>query len=337
MSHYKHLTILEREMLVEMKATGTSIREIARQLQRSPSTISRELRRGRCGKHPYRPSTAQARYQKRRKNCGRKRVLLDTQKREIIRHYIQDCQWSPEQIEHRFKLENGPFQISYATIYRSIYAGLFEAVRNVTKWYHKKKVKFSAYLRKKGKKRKKNNVEQRRGKFTIEHHIDERPAAANERTEIGHLETDTVAGIKGGACVVTIVDRRSRYLFAEKISRKCAKETNAAIEHQLIPFAEHMKSMTPDRGAEFARYKELDAALCQMTVYFPPPHAPWERGTNENTNGLLREYLPKSKDIRPIPDELIAEYVDRLNHRPRKCLGWRTPHEVFFQTVLHLT
>ena len=132
MSHYKHLSIEERESLYLMKGQGKSIREIARQLGRSPSTISRELHRNKCGRHPYLPSRAQNKYKARRKNCGRKHILRDETSRQLVRHLIEDEHWSPEQIENRLKLENNPFQISYASIYRGIHAGLFDPKRSMS-------------------------------------------------------------------------------------------------------------------------------------------------------------------------------------------------------------
>ena len=338
MSHYKHLNIEERESIYLLHEMGKSIRYIATQLQRSPSTISRELRRGHDKKHSYRPSTAQARYRKRRKNSGRKRILSDAAKRERVRDFILNKRWSPEQIENRLKLENNSFQISYATIYRAVYDGLFSGVKYNKHDYMRKSERFSIYLRKKGKKRKKTNAEQRRGKFQISHHITERPIEAENRLQIGHWEADTVAGKKGSACLLTLTDRRSRYLLAAMIQSKSTAAVNEKLIELLGTLPETaVRSITPDRGCEFAKYETVSASLHNVVFYFPPPYSPWARGTNENTNGLIREFLPKHTTMEGIPEDYVSAFVDSMNMRPRKCLGWRSPAEIFFNKVLHLT
>jgi len=338
MSHYKHLSIEERESMYLLHGMGKGVRFIAAQLQRSPSTISRELRRGHDKKHSYRPSTAQARYRKRRENSGRKRILSDELKRERVRDFIANKHWSPEQIENRLRLENSSFHISYATIYRAIYDGLFSATKYNRHNYVRKSERFSYCLRRKGKRQKKTNAEQRRGKFHVSHHISERPIEAKARTQIGHWEADTVAGKKGAACLLTLTDRCSRYLLAGIIESKSAAAVNGKMI-ELLGALPHtaVRSITPDRGSEFAKYETVSARLHGVRFYFPPPYSPWERGTNENTNGLIREFLPKYKEMTGVPDHFVSSFVDSRNLRPRKCLGWRSPAEVFFNKVLHLT
>lgn len=338
MSHYKHLNIKERESIYLLHGMGKSIRYIAAQIHRAPSTVSRELHRGHDKKHSYSPSTAQARYQKRRKNSGRKRILSDVSKRERIRELIAVKHWSPEQIEHRLKLENDPLQISCSTIYRAIYDGIFSTVKHTKHTYIRKAERFSWHLRRKGKARKKRNEEQRRGKFFISHHIAERPCEADERTQIGHWEADTVAGTKGSACLLTLTDRRSRYLLAGIVNSKSAAAVNEKMVELLGTFSrEAVRSITPDRGCEFAKYQEVSSRLYDVTFYFPHPYSPWERGTNENTNGLIREFLPKYKDMAGTSDHFVSDFVASMNLRPRKCLGWRSPAEVFFGKTLRLT
>ena len=166
-------------------------------------------------------------------------------------------------------------------------------------------------------------------------HRSERPAGAVHRSRRGHFEADTVEGKKGRACLVTLVDRKSRYLLGGKAVRKQAYAVNAVMIEKLK--GQHLHSITPDRGKEFAKHAEVTRALDGVKFYFPKPHQPWQRGTNENTNGLLREYFPKGKDITDIPEEYIQKKIDELNLRPRKCLGYRTPYEVYFSKTLHLT
>ena len=336
MRHYKHLTIEEREKLYLMKNLGYSKRKIAQELGRSPSTISRELKRGRCGWRPYSPSTAQIRYEKRRKKCGKKHKLSIPKYRETVRKLIEEQHWSPEQIANRLKLENNPLQISYASIYRAINAGLFNGPLN-KEGHLRKASRFSRHLRHKGKTRKAGG-KGRQSQIPITHLIEERPQGAQDRTEIGHFEGDTVIGKRGSACLLTLVDRKTRYTVGGKTASKEAEAVKEKMIEALSRLPQDkVKSVTPDRGREFARHQEVTKALPQVEFYFPAPYSPWERGTNENTNGLIREFLPKGYDMANASDKQIEQMLFLLNTRPRKCLNWLTPMEALFDYVLHLT
>ena len=175
---------------------------------------------------------------------------------------------------------------------------------------------------------------EKRGKIRISHDISERPAGAQNRSRRGHWEGDTVAGKTGRACLVTLVDRKTRFLVGGKADAKRAAEVNKVMIESLQ--GHPIKSITPDRGKEFAKHEEVTTALDGVKFYFPQHHHPWDRGTNENTNGLLREYFLKGSDITDIPDEYIQEMFDKLNRRPLKCLGYRTPYEVYYSEMLHL-
>ena len=191
-------------------------------------------------------------------------------------------------------------------------------------------------LRHRGKKRR-SKGEPTNDNFPVGHELSERPAEAQARAQararIGDWEADTVAGVVGGAVLVTLTDRKSRFLRCARVEKKTAEHVNAAmialLEGQIV------HSITPDRGKEFARHAMVAEAL-GVKIYFPPPYQPWQRGTNENTNGLLREYCPKHQDIAQYSDEYIEKAVWALNNRPRKCLQWRTPYEVYFEQALHL-
>lgn len=336
MSHDRHLSIEDREVLYLMQGQGYKIRQIAEALGRSPSTISRELRRNKKKYHPYSPSTAQKYYAKRRKNCGQKHLLNNPAHREYIRSLIQDYQWSPEEISNRLKLEANPLQLSYGTIYRAIRAGIFDASKRLAS--RNRRNRFSYYLRRKGKKKNARGEKNKQGGYQFANKICDRPAEANERTAPGHFEADTIVGKRGGECLVSLVDRASRFTLAAKAS----KGTAAAVANVMIALLQQLppdkvKSLTPDRGSEFALYQNVSAALNGVEFYFADPHSPWQRGTNENTNGLIREYIPKGSDIAPVHDLHIAAFIHKLNLRPRKCLAWRSPFEVFFDQVLHLT
>ena len=337
MSHYRHLSIEEREKLYLRRGQGAKLREIARELGRAVSTISRELKRNAGTRHPYSPSQAQRDYEKRRKKCGRKHVLCDLKKREYIRRFIQEAHWSPEQISNRLKLESAEVQISYAAIYRAIKAGVFDENKRAAS--RSKKKAFAYHLRRKGKKQRKRwNKSQKSPHFRDANRIYDRPSAANDRSELGHFEADTVVGKRGGECLLSLVDRKSRFTMATKLPRgtaEAAREAMTALLGSLPP--NKVKSVTPDRGSEFTLYQDVSKALCNVPFYFADPHSPWQRGTNENTNGLIREFLPKGSDFASVPPADIDHFISLLNLRPRKCLAWRSPAEIFFATLLHLT
>lgn len=333
MSHYRHLSIEERESLLLSIGEGKTLREIAKILRRSPSTLSRELKRNCEKKRDYSPEKATKNYHKRRKKCCRQRILKNTAAKALVQHLFLERQWSPEQIANRLKLEHNEIQVSYATIYRSIYLGDLET----EKLSHGQRG-VARKLRHRGKTRRRKGTEERRGKIAISHPIEERPEEAHRRTELGHWEADTVAGKTGSSCMVTLVDRKSRFLLGRRVSRKAAAEVEEGMIALLISLPPALRrSVTPDRGKEFVTHPRISAALNDLPFYFPKPHAPWERGTNENTNGLIREYCPKSVDMNSFDASYFDDFIARLNLRPRKCLGWKSPAEVFYGTVLHLT
>lgn len=331
MSLYTHLTIFEREQIFLLHHQGDTLREIATALKRSPSTISRELKRN-CDKQSYSPAIAQTNYTKTKSKCGRKLLLENPQLKAIVKKLFLNEQWSPEQIAARLKLEKVSYIISFNTIYRAIYRGDFNE-KNLSHG-HRGAVR---KLRHKGKTRHTKNHIEKRGKISVTHTIHERPAEANNRSVIGHWEADTVAGKTGKACLVTLTDRKSRYLMAEKVEKKQAGFVRDSIIDLLSSVSKtKRKSITPDRGKEFAKHREVTNQLASIPFYFADPHSPWQRGTNENTNGLLREYLPKTEDMTTRSKHYIDTCIEKLNKRPRKCLGWKTPYELFFGKVLRL-
>ena len=231
----------------------------------------------------------------------------------------------------RLALERGMSVVSTATIYRAIYAGLFDAA---TKRRYPGVNKAKRKLRHRGKTRRNKNTQERRGKIIISNDLVDRPAIANNRGRIGDWEDDTVAGKVGGACLLTKADRKTRFLIGRKLSKKTSEAVRDATIDALKGYPVH--TITPDRGKEFAKHWQVTEAL-HVPYYFPPPHQPWQRGTNENTNGLLREYFSKGHSLDDVSEEEVQRVVHELNTRPRKCLGWKTPYEVFFGKVLHLT
>lgn len=333
MSHYRHLSISDREKILVLYTQRKSLHSIAKEIGRSVSTISRELKRN-TQTTGYSAVNAQHIYEKRRKKCHRHKLLENPSLRQVVIRLFLEQQWSPEQIANRLDYEKR-HAISYATIYRAIYAGLFDTPEQRRSEGNRGAVR---NLRHRGKTRRKAGTVETRGKIVISNHIQDRPTEAEKRQVIGHWEADTLAGKTGSACLVTITDRCSRYLIAGKI----AKRYSGLLAEKMIALLsilpkDCVKSITPDRGKEFAKHALITKGLDGVQFYFPEPHAPWQRGTNENTNGLLREYLPKSFDIALCSSEEVGRFVDKLNLRPRKCLGWKSPYEVFFNLSLHLT
>ena len=330
MSHYTHLTTFERENILYFRAQGKSISFIALKLNRSKSTISRELKRNSFN-GDYWPDQAQKAYSARRKNSHPHYRFEDLALFSFVRRAFLEWQWSPQQIAERLRLEQHQCVVSYSTIYRAIYAGLFD-----TPEQHRSHGCRGAArkLRHHGKSRHTKDYEERRGKFNASHPLSERPEAANKRERIGDWEFDTVVGKKDKACLVTGVDRKSRFLKVGRSPNKKSDEVNEVMIALLKD--EPCYTITPDRGSEFKRYEEVAKEL-NVEFYFPEPHQPWQRGTNENTNGLLREYFPKKYDITNLTDEEIQSRIDKLNKRPRKVLGYRTPYEIYYSVVLHLT
>ena len=325
MGHYKHFTLVEREKLLFFMGQGLRISEIALALGRSRSTIYRELKRNTSKRSGYLPINAQKRYEKRRKQCRKRKRLEDSILFELVKDRFLEHHWSPEQICGRLVLENSQYRISYTTIYRAIYAGMFDTPEQRRSQGNRG---MKRRLRHKGKPRKTNDSNSKKGQLLIEHVIDDRPEEANTRSRFGDWEADTVIGKSGKACLVTMVDRKSRYLRCIKVSARRKDLVAQAVVSLMKGFP--CKTITPDNGKEFAQFHDITEELNGVPLYFAHPGCPWERGTNENTNGLLREYFPKRTDITETSEEDILLVEQELNNRPRKTLGFRTPSEVLF-------
>lgn len=320
--NYIHLTINERCCIYQFKLSGMSIRQIARALQRSPSTISRELKRNsyRTGMNysitKYSPNIAQNLANIRHSNSHRK-LEYDTSSLE----YIQDRllgNWSPEQIANRENkdIHNIP---STSSIYRYIHKGLLNKVtmRN---------------LRRKGNFKRPAET---RGKFNDGGRtIKKRDKSVYKRDELGHWEGDTVESgridhkRKSKYCFVTLAERKSRKYIAILVPSRTAKDVTPAIIEALKEYPDNLvKTITFDRGKEFSGYKEIEKEL-NCKTYFCDPYCAWQKGTNENTNGLLREYYPKGMDLSLVDENELKINLEKMNNRPRKCLGFKTPNEV---------
>lgn len=322
MKSYKHLTIYEREFIAIEHGKGKSSRQIGKMLDRHHSTIARELAKNKK-RNPskYSPHQAQNHYMFIRKLKCRPQTKLEKHEglKELINTYITVFSWSPEQISNRLKLEN-VCSIHTNTIYRYIYQGKLENL----KYWGQAEVKKS--LRRKG--RKKNKKVTQRHNFEVQNHLKDRPEIATNRLELGHWEADTVLGKQNESCLITMVDRKSRLTRIIKIPLKNSEYVKIALNNYFKDEL-HLKSITPDRGSEFAQHKLINEYL-GVPFYFPDAGRPQDRGTNENTNGLIREFIPKRKSMENITDEMIKEIEEKLNNRPRKCLNWLTPNEVYY-------
>ena len=313
MSQYTHFTTEEREMSRVMKEKGYSIRKIAVELKRSPSSVSREFKRNTNKDGSYAAYTADRRYSKRRKNCGKKPKLLD----EEIKAYVVErlnLRWTPEEIAGRAKLEED-FSISYNTIYRAVDSGLIpKAIK-----------KFMRFKSKRNKKRRKDD---KRGRISDTVSISERPEEVETRLTFGHWEGDTVLGKRKTGCIGTLVERASGFTLAFKLDNAKAENFNKAAVKAFSSLPKILKkTLTVDNGTEFMLHKELAKAL-DMDIYFCDPYSPWQRGSNENTNGLLRQFFPKNTSFKDVSDEQISIALDLINNRPRKRFGFRSPAEV---------
>lgn len=318
MSHV-HLTSEERFAIDLFTRFGLSCREIAIWLNRSHTTISRELYRN-SSSSGYRFQTAQKRAEARRSQPRHYRC----QQRESLVAYVDRklrSDWAPEQIAGRIRLDHPhdkQMRISAETIYRWTYTA---ALHGGTIHRHLRR----------GRSRRRPQTRYGLGRRFLAGRVGiaERPEIVAHRSRFGDWEGDLVSGSSGKAALVSCVERKSRYLLAARVEDKTAASFNVALASQMLSVPPELRqTLTLDNGSEMARFKELETAT-GVSTYFCDPHSPWQRGANENCNGLLRQYFPRGTSFRKVAGEAIRKAVDLLNNRPRKCLGYRTPAEVF--------
>jgi IS30 family transposase len=318
MSH-QHLTPEERIAIDLFLRLGMSRREIAACLGRSHTTIGRELHRN-GSTSGYRYQTAQKRAETRRSRPRHYRCQI----RHPLVAYVDKklrSDWVPEQIAGRIRLDHPHdprMRISAETIYRWTYTAALHG-GNIHR-----------HLRR-GRSRRRPQTRYGSGKRFLPGRIGiaQRPEIVASRSRFGDWEGDLVSGSSGRAALVSCIERKSRYLLAAKVEDKTAASFNAALARQMLSVPPELRqTLTLDNGSEMARFKELEASI-GVSTYFCEPHSPWQRGTNENCNSLLRQYFPRGISFRKITEETIMKAVELLNNRPRKCLGYRTPAEVF--------
>ena len=312
MRRYTQLTREQRYQIYALKKAGLSQTRIADLLDVHKSTISRELRRN-CGQRGYRPRQAHLLARKRHREKPRPKIPTETWL--LIESRIR-LDWSPEQISDWLQRTGRPM-VSHERIYQYV---LTDKKAGGTLYQH---------LRCKKQRKKRYGAREQRGQLSDRISIEARPAIVEKRSRLGDWELDTIIGKGHKQAIVSLTERKARLTLIAKVERKTADQVATTIIRLLKPLAQKVHTLTADNGKEFAQHKTIAASL-NADFYFAHPYASWERGTNENMNGLIRQYFPKHRDFRTITDEEIQQAMNRLNNRPRKCLGYRTPNEVFF-------
>ena len=322
---YTHFTLDERKYLQKLLSEGLSIRKISEILERAPSSVSREIRRNRAkykphhkpdNKYWYNHWRANNLYILRRRNQDRAALKPGTEEWDYIISGLEHY-WSPAAIAGRWHLEHPDRKtLCVSTIYRYIKQGKFP------------RITAKSHLRRRGK-----HMLPRSSCYNSiqpDRIIPQWPDTIRSRTRIGDWEGDTVYGAVGKGLLVTLVDRKSKLLRMGLLVKRSAEETRLVIEKRLKGLP--VKSISLDNGSEFSEFRKLEQDLSTL-VYFAEPHKPWQRGTNENTNDIVRFFFPKGFDFRTITDENVQFVEDLINNRPRACLNWKTPAEVFLESV----
>ena len=310
------LNMVERETVSQMWSAGHPRKAIAKRLGRDPSTIGRELKRNGRADGSYSAVIAQQRAVVRRRERPLVRKLQRPELNAAVRSRLTK-EWSPDQIAGRLACDH-PQDPRFHVRPQTIYAWI-ERDPDCDHW--------KTFLRRGGKSR----PSPRRGRIPRQVQIDGRPEEANRRERLGDFEGDTIVSRGKRSGLVTLVDRKSRYLLAAKLPDRTARRTRQKIERLLKDLPpEQRRTATFDNGKEFSEHESLAQNL-GISVYFAHPYASWERGTCENTNGLLRQYYPKGTDFAEISHQDLVQTVESLNQRPRKCLSYKTPSEVFFR------
>lgn len=310
---YRRMSDEERRLIYRWRREGCGIREISRRLGRSAGSVSREIVRN-TGRRGYRPKQAHKKAQWRARRRGARRFTVEV--REDAERRLREG-WTPEMISGRAKLE-GRSSVCKETIYKHIY---LESKNGGDLWKH---------LPRSHRKRRRRcpKVDGRgRGRIPNQKMIDLRPAEVDLRQTVGHWEGDLINGLQGTGHLVTLVERKTRFSLIDRVSSKETEEVVEAITDLMNSLPEAVKgTVTLDNGKEFARHEVLERDT-GVAVYFARPYHSWERGTNENTNGLIRRLYPKRSSFWHIDDRAIRRIDSFINDRPRKCLGWRTPRE----------
>ena len=316
---YKQLTYEERVTLSALRLQGLSVRAIATILGRHHSTLYREFARNRCHvtDGAYRPSKAQRRTRARRSR-SRRNTHYSFDDFLIVRKFLRQ-RWSPEQIVghiRRYKLMKR--SMSHETIYRYIWR---DKANGGKLW---------TYLRQSAKQRRKRyKAYDSRGRLANKRHISERPRSVESRKYKGHWEIDTVHGRGSSDCIVTLLERKTGFVMIGKLKDKSTHSLNKKTIRLISRNPTLFKTITSDNGTEFHQYRKIEDR-CNTKFYFATPYHSWERGSNENVNGLIRQYLPKTESMKNLSQQQCDQIADWLNRRPRKRLNYKTPEEVYY-------
>jgi len=328
MKKYKHLDVFERETLSTLLARRLKLTDIAQTMGRHKSTLSREIGNSRQTRFSYRALTAQY-YSQQRKLVPKKgkKIASNRALEEYIQKRLKLC-WSPEQIAVRIKLEY-PFDQSMRVSHETIYTYLYVLPRGELK------KELLSYLRSKRRLRKnRSSAHSTRGQIPNMISIEERPKEVADRIVPGHWEGDLIVGRNHSSALGTLVERTTRTTLLVPLKEKDAPSVRRAFGREIKRLPSQMKlSLTYDRGKEMSEH-ELFTKETKIRVYFAHPQSPWERGTNENTNGLIRQFFPKGTDFNKVTRRQVKKAQNLLNGRPRKVLDFSTPFEVF-NNLLH--
>ena len=317
--HYNQLTMLQRYQIEALVREQISQSAIAKIIGVHRSTICREIKRNKLDNEEYKAHYAQVRTRLRYQRKSKNNKLDKVHKRYIYAKLKEG--WSPQQIAGRMRLD-GLISLSHETIYRYIYRRMREGHKELAQYLRHKHRKYQS----------RKGIYELRGTIPRAKPIHMRPITVETKERIGDFEADTIIGKDHKQSIVTLVDRHSKFTLMRKAPTKEAYEVTDAILRLMEPLKGVVKTITSDNGKEFASHALIERKL-GVDFYFAQPYKSWQRGLNEHTNGLIREYIPKKTKFETITDKFIVEIQEKLNHRPRKVLGYKTPHEVFFARI----
>ena len=317
--HPRYLSLAERTMIADLRRAGVSMRDIAEQLGRAASTISQELRRNADDQGRYLPATAQRLTIERQSRSSRTRRLARDEQLYGVVSELLGKRWSPEQIAHELPMRF-PGQRERHLCAESIYQAIYDPRIALTR---------PAKRRRRRRRRRVQGLE-RRGRLTAMTMIADRPAEVTDRVQVGHWEGDCIMGAGNRSAIGTLVERATRFLILVHVptSRPTAEAMRDGVAEALGARAPHLRrTLTWDQGKELALHQQITART-GTRVFFCDAHSPWQRGSNENTNGLLRDYFPKGTDLAKISPDELQRVAEEINDRPRKILGWARPADL---------
>lgn len=316
--HPRYLSLEERMAIADLRREGQGVREIAAAIGRSPATVSRELRRNADAAGRYRPHIADRLAQERVRRPRQRRLCLDVELRTVVNGLLAK-RWSPEQAAHELG-ERFPDQPVRQLCTESIYQAIYDPAVEVSR----------PSKRRRRRRRRQLQGQERRGRLAGMTMIADRPAEVEDRVQIGHWEGDCIKGALNRSAIGTLVERRTRFLILVHLpdGRATAEAMQAGLATTLgrLP-ADLRRTLTWDQGKELALHQQISEQT-GTKVFFCDAHSPWQRGSNENMNGLLRDYFPKGTDLRDVSSDELARVAEEINDRPRKTLGWARPADL---------